>query len=276
MSYAHVSPRRSLLAVVVALAALLLVPGWAAAKQKTIHDNGIGKVVNTMTRNLYLGADLTPAIGAPSLEDFVAANGQILREVTENDFPTRAKGLADEILDKQAGPGRPAGGGAVAHRARRLRSPDRKGRARPRFATTTCRNCSASSTKANRTTKSSSSRTSSTSRRRRTRTEIPRPDRLRRADINGRLTMRDVILARRGAGVQTWNEQGANFKTLLAVPILGGTGSLTIKRGWTATDAKVRGSHPFRFVNTHLEAFQPLIRAAQAGELVAPDGSGDE
>ena len=54
-----------------------------------------------MTRNLYLGADLAPAIGAPSLEAFVAANGQILREVTANDFPVRAKGLAKEILEKE-------------------------------------------------------------------------------------------------------------------------------------------------------------------------------
>ena len=51
-----------------------------------------------MTRNVYLGADLTPAILAPTLPSFVAANGQILRDVTANDFPTRAKGLADEIL----------------------------------------------------------------------------------------------------------------------------------------------------------------------------------
>jgi endonuclease/exonuclease/phosphatase family metal-dependent hydrolase len=47
---------------------------------------------------------------------------------------------------------------------------------------------------------------------------------------------------------------------------------VTVKRGWTATDARVRGSGWFRFVNTHLEAFQPLVRAAQAGELVAPGG----
>ena len=39
----------------------------------------------------------------------------------------------------------------------------------------------------------------------------------------------------------------------------------------------MRGSHTFRFVNTHLEAFDPAtqvpsIRALQAGELVAPGG----
>jgi len=45
-----------------------------------------------------------------------------------------------------------------------------------------------------------------------------------------------------------------------------------VVRGWTATDARVRGSEPFRFVNTHLEAFHPGFRLWQAEELVAPDG----
>ncbi len=51
-----------------------------------------------MTRNLYLGADLTPAVEATTPEALAAANGKILREVVANDFPTRAKGLANEIL----------------------------------------------------------------------------------------------------------------------------------------------------------------------------------
>ena len=64
-------------------------------------DNGRGKRVDTMTRNLYLGADLTPAIVAPTPEALSTANGQILREVVHNDFPTRAKGLAQEILTQK-------------------------------------------------------------------------------------------------------------------------------------------------------------------------------
>jgi endonuclease/exonuclease/phosphatase family metal-dependent hydrolase len=90
------------------------------------------------------------------------------------------------------------------------------------------------------------------------------------AEVQGSLQMRDVILARTGAGVRTWNESGGNFQNLLVLPV--GGQAVPVLRGWTATDAKVRGTHAFRFVNTHLEAFHPLIREAQAKELVAPGG----
>ena len=51
-----------------------------------------------MTRNLYLGADLSPAIAAGTPEQLVTANGIIFRQVLDNNFPLRAEGLADEIL----------------------------------------------------------------------------------------------------------------------------------------------------------------------------------
>jgi endonuclease/exonuclease/phosphatase family metal-dependent hydrolase len=296
LSNAHAPSRRSFTAaaivpVVVAMLVLaLLVPGWTAAKQSVhghvgvagasaAHDHGKGKVVNVMTRNLYLGANLTPAIDAKSLDEFIAANGQILREVTLNDFPTRADGLADEIrqqkpdlvglqevaLWRTAPPSlAPLSTGPSATTVRydylqellaELNAGKGKGgQGKPQYEVVVVQNefdLEAPADENN------------------TAGDGPGGP-LANAEINGRLTMRDVILARRGAGVHTWNEQGANFKVLLPAPILGAT--VPIARGWTATDAKVRGSHPFRFVNTHLEAFEPNIRAAQAGELVAPGG----
>ncbi len=42
-----------------------------------------------------------PAIAAMTPDELSAANGQILREVVHNDFPTRAKGLAQELLTEK-------------------------------------------------------------------------------------------------------------------------------------------------------------------------------
>jgi endonuclease/exonuclease/phosphatase family metal-dependent hydrolase len=232
-----------------------------------------------MTRNLYLGADLAPAIGAPSLEAFVAANGQILREVTANDFPTRAEGLAQEILAKKpdlvglqevalwrTGPPSLAPILSGAPTATTVRYDylelllDQLNKGPDRYEVVVSQDEFDLEAPADENGVAG---------------DGPAAQGLPNAEINGRLTMRDVILARRGAGVQTENPQSGNFQALLTVPILGQ--GLTIKRGWTATDAKVRGSGWFRFVNTHLEAFDPAalvpsIRALQAAELVAPEG----
>ncbi|HEU5062582.1 MAG TPA: endonuclease/exonuclease/phosphatase family protein [Solirubrobacterales bacterium] len=265
--------RRLLAPALVAVVALaLLLPGLAVAK-KGHHQghhghHGKGHVANVMTRNLYLGADLTPAILAPTLPAFVAANGQILREVTANNFPVRAEGLADEILEAK---------------------PDLVGLQEVALWRTAPVNFEVL-------TKGPSATTVRYDYLAELLAELNRgPDRYEvvvvqnefdleapgdedgnpetgplGADINGRLTMRDVILARRGAGVQTKNAQSANFTTNLVVTVAGAP--VTVKRGWTATDARVRGTGWFRFVNTHLEAFHPLIRQAQAAELVAPTG----
>jgi endonuclease/exonuclease/phosphatase family metal-dependent hydrolase len=101
------------------------------------------------------------------------------------------------------------------------------------------------------------------------------PGELQNAEVNGRLTMRDVILARVGAGVTTSRPESTNFDHLLVEKVSGV--DVTINRGWTAVNATVRGSRPFRFVNTHLESFDsrevvPSIRAQQASELVAAGG----
>jgi endonuclease/exonuclease/phosphatase family metal-dependent hydrolase len=284
LSHAYASARMRLSPIVVAVLLLaLLIPGGAQAKQglqnraaiasaSAAHDNGRGKVVNVMTRNLYLGANLTPAIGAGSPEALAAANGQILREVVANDFPTRAEGLAQEILQTkpdlvglqevalwQTTPLSPVATPVSFDYLELLldelnegKGKDGKGKPQYRVVITQDEFDLESPADFNKQPG-----------------DGPLPG-FANAELLGHLTMRDVILARHGAGVQTWNEQGDNFDALLELKILGTP--LLIDRGWTATDAKVRGSHPFRFVNTHLEAFHPLIREAQAKELVAPGG----
>jgi endonuclease/exonuclease/phosphatase family metal-dependent hydrolase len=288
-------PNRRLLAPAIAalLTIALLLPAAALAHRNGHHrhhghghhghghshhgyghgDHGKGQVANVMTRNLYLGADLTPAILAPTLPEFVAANGQILREVTANNFPVRAEGLADEILEAEpdlvglqevalwrtAPPsltpvltGTPSATTVRYDYLQELlaelnRGPDR-------YEVVVVQNEFDLEAPADENGVAG---------------DGPNPA-IADAEINGRLTMRDVILARRGAGVQTRNPQSANFATNLVVPVAGVP--ITVKRGWTATDARVRGSDWFRFVNTHLEAFEPNVRAAQAAELVAPTG----
>jgi endonuclease/exonuclease/phosphatase family metal-dependent hydrolase len=96
------------------------------------------------------------------------------------------------------------------------------------------------------------------------------------AELDGRLTMRDVILVRKGGDVRTGATAAAHF-TNLFVPLVGGSIAIPVERGWLSVEARVggwgHGGREFRFVNTHLEAFgDPAIREAQAKELFAPGG----
>ena len=59
-------------------------------------------------------------------------------------------------------------------------------------------------------------------------------------ELNGRLTMRDAILAKVGAGHQTRNPEGANYKTLYS-PMISGI-PVTVDRGWNSVEVKVRNS----------------------------------
>lgn len=63
--------------------------GWAA-----------GNTITVMTRNLYLGADLAPAMTAQTPQEFAAAVSGILEKVALTNFPERAQALAAEIVAK--------------------------------------------------------------------------------------------------------------------------------------------------------------------------------
>ena len=60
---------------------------------------GPGLPVSVYTRNLYLGSDLTPLIGAGSPEGIPAEAAQIWLNIQASDFPERAKVLAADIVE---------------------------------------------------------------------------------------------------------------------------------------------------------------------------------
>ncbi len=284
MTYRTAPIPRAALVVALALAALAAFAAAAQAKPKPAKPKGTE--VTVMTRNLYLGADLTPAIQSTSIPGFIEANGEILRTVDASNFPVRAKGLAREILEQEpdlvglqeAALWRTAEPSLLAVKsgvpsatkvkydflAELLKQLNKKGKAyravvvNPEFDF-----------------------------------EAPAdyngqphdgpgggaPGLLENAEINARLTMRDVILARVGAGVHTSNPQSGHFAHLL-VEKVAGSAEIAVTRGWASVDASVRGSRKFHFVDTHLEAFDPAsvvpsIRAQQAAELVAAGGPAD-
>jgi endonuclease/exonuclease/phosphatase family metal-dependent hydrolase len=274
----------------IAALCLALIPGGAdAAGKKTAK----GTKVTVMTRNLYLGADLTPALQANNVDQAVNAGGQIVNQVHATRFPSvRAASLAAEIkkrkpdivglqeaawwrtgpVDIGAALGSPAatqtdplGGDFLADLLKKVNKKSKKKGAvqyvlamvEPEFDF-----------------------------------ELPVNDDgngngLAGADHNERLTMRDAILVRKGVGVKFKKPTGGHFNTLLRVQLAGGIRSVDVTRGWVAINVNARG-RSFRFVNTHLEAFDSQgtnttnqgttlgrgdIRAAQAAQLVGPGGA---
>lgn len=266
--------RLVLLALGIALIAGLLAAPAAEAKKKRS-----GKAT-VMTRNLFLGADLTPALEAGDPETFIEANGAILREVMETDFPRRARALAAEIRDK---------------------APHLVGLQEVALWRT--------ATPADLTPVFSGTPTATTVRVDFLKELMQRINRKRKlykvavvqpefdfeapadendvdgdgalgapfddAELNGRLTMRDAIIVRRNQRVKVRRPQGGHFENLLNVTVSGIP--IDVTRGWTRIEAKVGRTPWFTFVNTHFEAFDdetetPSIRQLQATELGEPGG----
>jgi endonuclease/exonuclease/phosphatase family metal-dependent hydrolase len=272
------------LALSLLVAALACLAFAVLAQAKPAKPKPKGTTVKVMTRNLYLGADLGPAINSTSTNDFIEANGGIVRQVEATNFPVRAKGLAKEILSnepdlvglqevalwREAAPslgpvfsGKPEATKIKYDFLALLLAQLNKGKTLYRPVVVQNEFDFEAPANANGIPGDG---------------PPPPIGTLANAEVNGRLTMRDVILARVGAGVVTSNAKSGNFSHLLIVKVAGSK-EIAVTRGWTSVDAKVRGSKPLHFVNTHLEAFDneaeyPSIRAQQAAELVAPGGPG--
>jgi Endonuclease/Exonuclease/phosphatase family len=306
LSNAHVFSGRGraglgLLLGLVAVLVLALLPGVADAKPK---KKGKGQQLTVMTRNLYLGADLGPALNASDVNGAVDAAYQIEQQVHRTQFPSvRAALLANEIKKRKpdivglqeaawwrtgpydlsavtGGPKAtqtdPLGGDFLTDLLAKLNKGGKKKKGKKAAA-------SAKKKKAP-------------------------PLRYRIAVVkeefdfelpvnqgsgglgvcpaqchNERLTMRDAILVRKGVKIS--NASSGTFNTLLRVQV-GGVLNVDVTRGWAAVDAKVNGKK-VHVVDSHFEAFDSAasntgsdgltypkggVREAQAKQLIAPGG----
>ena len=270
--------RRAALAVALLAAAAMAVPASSEAKK------GKRPTITVMTRNVFLGADLSPAIGATSIPAAIDGAGEIWNELQSTKFAERAVPLAREIKRSKADlvglqevalwrKQEPSDGGAppispvpgataateveqdflaiLRRELRRVRAKYRVVVVQREFDAELPVDVDGSDTTGNG------------------------PLALFGADFDARLTMRDVILARKGSKVRLGKRRKGHFDTRFE-PDIGGV-TIPVDRGWASVEARVRSKRGrkarvsrFRFVDTHLEAFgDPAIREAQAEELIA-------
>jgi len=241
-----------------------------AAKSKKKKD----PEVTVMSRNVYLGADLGPAIDAADTCGAIDAGGEILNQVDRTNFPARAKLLAQEIVDAnpdlvglqevalwrfdEVSDFTATQAETVRYDFLALLMAELKA-AGGKYSVAVTQDEFDQELPADRDGSDATNEFACG------------------ADEDGRLTMRDVILVDKRSEVKVSNPEMGQFTNTYNV-VLGGVVPVTVDRGWVSVDAKVKGDKKtkggkFHFVNTHLEAFgDPKIREAQARELFADGG----
>jgi len=242
--------RRLLLAIAALALMALALPAIAdAAKRKKPVK------LSVMTRNVYLGGDISKPLLAGDIDEFKRINGELWNTVQTTNFPARAKLLAKEI-----GKTKPDLIG-LQEVAIWRKTPDgfSDGSQTPAtivvydFLKLLQKEIKARGLKY----KVGSTQSE--------------------ADVEGptdkgydvRLTMRDVILVKRKKGLKVGRKGGANFKTTIELPTA--AGNVSVKRGFTWVDGSYK-NRKFRFIDTHLESFLDQQRLDQAKELVAKNG----
>jgi endonuclease/exonuclease/phosphatase family metal-dependent hydrolase len=266
------------------LAAVVALATPVAAEAAT--KRGAPKVT-VMTRNLFLGADLSPAIQAADIPSAIDGAGTVWNELQSTKFPERAAPLAREIKrskadlvglqevalwrkqtpsDGGAPPISPIPGAQPASDVEfdflaLLKAQLKKIGAKYRVVVVQKEFGGELPVDVDHNNATGTGPLASLG-----------------ADFDASLTMRDVILVRRGSKVKLGTTRKGHYTTRYE-PNVGGI-VIPVDRGWVSVEAKIRGRSArngakprysrFRFINTHLEAFgDPTIREAQAKELVA-------
>lgn len=269
-----VAPRPARLARTILFAALVaalvgsVFASAAEAKKR-------GKNVTVMTRNVYLGADLSPALQADSIPEAIKGAGEIYREIERTNFPERAVPLAREIKRSKADL---VGLQEVALWREQIPS-DGGNQATTGVGTdaTTVKYDFLATLKDELKKQGAKYRVAAVQEE--FEGELPadvddnsETGAFLGADLDARLTMRDVILVKRR--VKTKRIKMEQYKNRFEANVGGVV--VPADRGWISLHAKVgkgKNKAKFRFLNTHLEAFgDPTIKEAQAKELFAKGG----
>jgi endonuclease/exonuclease/phosphatase family metal-dependent hydrolase len=219
--------------------------------------------LTVMTRNLYLGSSLGPALEAKTPEGFVEAVARIYATVQYTNFPLRAEAIADEIEDEApdliglqevtkwttGGLNPPPGYDFLA-----ILQSELEARGLDYSVAAIANNANIG----------------------------PAPLALAEQGCvqpgpvitcSVQLEDRDVILVNDDTPGLTWSNPQSGHYTAQQV-IESPVGPLSFDRGWASIDAKLK-HQPFRFVDTHLETEEsPLVQQAQAAEFLAGPGKG--
>jgi len=287
LSHAHAPARRAFLAALAAAFVFALLPAMASAHGHGHGHHGLSKAVHhghhghahghhghghdgqgkrdlsVMTRNLYLGSSLGPALEAKTPEAFVEAVARIYATVQYTNFPQRAEAIADEIQETEpdliglqevtkwttGGLNPPPGYDFLA-----ILQGDLEARGLDYSVASIAHNANIG----------------------------PAPLALAEQGCvqpgpvitcSVQLEDRDVILVNDDTPGLTWsNPQSGHYTAQQAIesPV----GPLSFDRGWASIDAKLKHL-PFRFVDTHLETEEsPLVQQEQAAEFLAGPGKG--
>ncbi|HEU4973935.1 MAG TPA: hypothetical protein VFT50_02505 [Baekduia sp.] len=250
---------------ILALVAAAISALAAAMPAAAAPEEGTGTPLTVMTRNLYLGGDITRPLDAvqaappgQEIPAFIAANTTLRAIVDATNFPLRSKQLALEIAQREPdliglqevalwrhGPldGSPATTVDYDFLAT-LRS-DLEALGEPYDIVDVQQE-----------------------------SDVSGPAIRGGALQNVRLTMRDVMLKRAGDRVKVLDSGGSQYVTRIPLQLAGQ--SLAFIRGYNWADVLV-GAKQLRFINTHLESQSSNVAYAQAAELLqgpaAPNGT---
>jgi hypothetical protein len=264
----QMSARRSGVRRVAAVLTAVLALGLAAAPAAAAPEPGQGTPITVMTRNIYLGGDITRPLTATSgltglaaLVAFGNANHGLRAVVDQTDFPARSKLLAREIAETEPdliglqevalwrhgpyelGAVGVANATTVDHDFLETLLDDLAAVGEPYVAVSVQQE-----------------------------SDVEGPSFLGAnpfAPIDAsdvRLTMRDVILKRADDRVKVLASGSGQYAARLPFSVAGVT--FQFIRGYNWADVRV-GAKKMRFVNTHLESQFSFLALAQARELLA-------